>query len=75
MIDTEPQAGRPLAQPDPELLRLLAESGARDLRGEHDFAALSPENKLRALASLARFVHECRGLAKPKASADRMTKH
>jgi hypothetical protein len=37
------------------------------LQGIHEFAALAPEDKLRAVASLARFVQENRGrVASPR---------
>ena len=50
---------------DPRLRRVLREMGGVHLTGEHDFASLSPEAKLRATASLARFMHEQRGRAAP----------
>lgn len=46
--------------------RALRESLAHEpsaLFGRHDFASLSPEDKLRATASLARFVNEHKGKA------------
>lgn len=54
----------------PDLLKVLRETGGAYLQGVNDFGWLSAEDKLRAIASLARFMHENKGAAgKRKAMA------
>ena len=61
---TQPSGANSSQGPDPRLVRILREQGAAALDGCHDFARLSPEDKLRANASIVRFMHEFKGKAK-----------
>jgi len=45
------------------LEQVLRETGGALLRGEHGFSDLPPEDKLRAVASLAEFVYRYKGSA------------
>lgn len=49
--------------PDEGLLAALKREGAVALSGRHDLASLRPEDRLRALSSLARFVSANKGKA------------